>query len=252
MVSVSGINSARVNFSAKMGSDVNSHSSTSDNKLQADSVKKYFTVTNAVLGSLAMIGVLGMADMLLCRGKHINKLTGKSEKLEQTVKNLENKLSVSEEKCTELENKLVEQSKKIKEAANLNADSKFNNDSWAHDVRNIYSDAYGIIEEGKPELAKPIMRRTRIALSNNGYKLTDAKELILTKPNLFKIEYAHDADHFHVVAPALYRNGGSVDEIGEVIEKGLVYAPASYRDKLASLSEKELKAIIQNPKMWNI
>ena len=40
---------------------------------------KYLTATNFILGSLATIGVLGMADILICKGKHLNKLTGNNK-----------------------------------------------------------------------------------------------------------------------------------------------------------------------------
>ncbi len=41
--------------------------------------KNSVIAVNVILGSLAAVGVLGMADILICKGKHISKLTGKSK-----------------------------------------------------------------------------------------------------------------------------------------------------------------------------
>ena len=56
-----------------------------NNKTSKTSLKQYLTATNIILGSLATIGVLGMADVLICKGKHINKLTGKGKELEEAL-----------------------------------------------------------------------------------------------------------------------------------------------------------------------
>lgn len=56
-----------------------------ENKTSGSNIKKYLTVPNVILGSLATIGVLGMADILICKGKHINKLTGKGKELEEAL-----------------------------------------------------------------------------------------------------------------------------------------------------------------------
>jgi septal ring factor EnvC (AmiA/AmiB activator) len=76
MASVERIGIAPVNFRGN------------DNKTQdvkTTDLKKYVTPTNVALGSLATLGVLGMADILICKGKHINKLTGKGKELEEAL-----------------------------------------------------------------------------------------------------------------------------------------------------------------------
>lgn len=71
-----------------------------DNKISAKDI---------VLGSLATIGVLGMADVLLFKGKGINKLTGVAKKLkanEQKLKNAEELTAKTEERAVNAESKV--------------------------------------------------------------------------------------------------------------------------------------------------
>lgn len=71
-----------------------------DNKIGAKDI---------VLGSLATIGVLGMADVLLFKGKGINKLTGVAKKLkanEQKLKNAEELTAKTEERAVNAETKV--------------------------------------------------------------------------------------------------------------------------------------------------
>jgi hypothetical protein len=103
MASVERIGIAPVNFRGN------------DNKTQdvkTTDLKKYVTPTNVALGSLASLGVLGMADILICKGKHINKLTGKGKELEEAL----GRATSAETRATGLEtalNKLQEQYDKI-------------------------------------------------------------------------------------------------------------------------------------------
>lgn len=74
-----------------------------DNKIGAKDI---------VLGSLATIGVLGMADVLLFKGKGINKLTGvakklkANEELKQKLKNAEELTAKTEERAVNAESKV--------------------------------------------------------------------------------------------------------------------------------------------------
>lgn len=72
--------------------------------------KSSLNATNLILGSLAAIGVLGVADILLCKGKHINKLSGKSKELEEAVTRAttaEVRAASAETKAASLENKIA-------------------------------------------------------------------------------------------------------------------------------------------------
>jgi hypothetical protein len=105
MASVERIGIAPVNFRGN------------DNKTQdvkTTDLKKYVTPTNVALGSLATLGVLGMADILICKGKHINKLTGKGKELEEALgraTSAETRAVEAETKITGLETKLQEMTK---------------------------------------------------------------------------------------------------------------------------------------------
>ena len=84
-----------------------------DNKIGAKDI---------VLGSLATIGVLGMADVLLFKGKGINKLTGvakklkANEELKQKLKNAEELTAKTEERAVNAETKLNIAEARVKKA----------------------------------------------------------------------------------------------------------------------------------------
>lgn len=84
-----------------------------DNKIGAKDI---------VLGSLATIGVLGMADVLLFKGKGINKLTGvakklkANEELKQKLKNAEELTAKTEERAVNAESKLNIAEARVKKA----------------------------------------------------------------------------------------------------------------------------------------
>ncbi len=82
-----------------------------DNKIGAKDI---------VLGSLATIGVLGMADVLLFKGKGINKLTGVAKKLKAN----EQKLKNAEELTVKAEERAVNAEKRVKDAEELIAEKE--------------------------------------------------------------------------------------------------------------------------------
>lgn len=74
-----------------------------------------------VLGSLATIGVIGMADVLLFKGKGINKLTGVAKKLkasegmEQRAKNAEELAAKAEERAVRAETRATDAEARVAE-----------------------------------------------------------------------------------------------------------------------------------------
>jgi predicted nuclease with TOPRIM domain len=105
MTSVEKISVASVNFSGKNN---RSHD------VETTDLKKRVIPANIALGSLATLAVLGMADILLCKGK-LNKLTSKGKELEEALERVasaEARAAAAETKATGLEtalNKLQEQ-----------------------------------------------------------------------------------------------------------------------------------------------
>lgn len=80
------------------------------------SVKKYLTAPNVILGSLATIGVLGMADVLICKGKHLNKITGKGKELEDALSKAtaaESRAAAAEAKITTSEAEALKAKKQL-------------------------------------------------------------------------------------------------------------------------------------------
>ena len=83
--------------------NINSPNFKGENTSQTEKKKSYLAA-NAVLGTLATIGVLGMADVLICKGRHINKLTGKGKELENALTratNAEENLAANKAKMAE-------------------------------------------------------------------------------------------------------------------------------------------------------
>lgn len=80
--------------------------------------QKLLTPQNIILGSLASLGVLGMADIFLCKGRHLEKISGRHTGLEEAVakaKAAETKLSATETKLQNTEFKLDKTEQKLKE-----------------------------------------------------------------------------------------------------------------------------------------
>lgn len=191
------------------------------------SVKKYFTAPNVILGSLATIGVLGMADVLICKGKHLNKLTGKGKELEEAVTRAttaETKLQGVEAKLEELLAKSGEDAKEIKalkeqlsklpkvldsQNANLDVMLKFCQKLY------IECDDFG------PEAVKYIRKQLSKTLNTAGFKLADIKPKDLNFERYYNVEKAA-IENFDMTAPAIIKK-----DTGEVVMKGHYFIPES-------------------------
>lgn len=174
------------------------------------SVKKYFTAPNVILGSLATIGVLGMADVLICKGKHLNKLTGKGKELEEAVTRAttaETKLQGVEAKLEELLAKLP----KVLDSQNANLDVmlKFCQKLY------IECDDFG------PEAVKYIRKQLSKTLNTAGFKFADIKPKDLNFERYYNVEKAA-IENFDMTAPAIIKK-----DTGEVVMKGHYFIPES-------------------------
>ncbi len=99
----------RVNFKGTTPQETSSQQTTKKAEIGDIALK-------AGVGSLALLGVLGAADVVLCKGKHINKLTGQNGKLDEALSratNAESKLTAAEAKATNAETKLAEVEEKL-------------------------------------------------------------------------------------------------------------------------------------------
>ena len=101
-----------------------------DNKIGAKDI---------VLGSLATIGVLGMADVLLFKGKGINKLTGVAKKLKANEE-LKQKLKNAEELTAKAEERAEKAEKKAKDAEELIAEKEEKAEIWKSDYNKLRVD----------------------------------------------------------------------------------------------------------------
>ena len=201
-----------------------------DNKIGAKDI---------VLGSLATIGVLGMADVLLFKGKGINKLTGVAKKLkanEQKLKNAEELTAKTEERAVNAETKVknVEENytKAKTEIDKLNAqidDLKKNSNQKLplHEndfivLRNLqqwYADAQNF---SKPE-KKYLTVRIKKLLHNRCYEVTDSGKF-----DAFELAVDCDIKAPKLQLPAIiYNKTGKKDN---VVIPGKIYIPSFMED----------------------
>lgn len=87
-----------------------------------DDNKKNYLVPNIIIGSLATLGVLGLADLLIYKGKHLNKFYKQCEELkvgmeakEQSIRKLEEKSEVLSKSKEDLKRRIRAFEEKIEE-----------------------------------------------------------------------------------------------------------------------------------------
>jgi hypothetical protein len=229
MASVERIGIAPVNFRGN------------DNKTQdvkTTDLKKYVTPTNVALGSLATLGVLGMADILICKGKHINKLTGKGKELEEALgraTSAETRAAEAETKITGLETKLQEITEKdaksidklkkkvddltmeLTETKDIADSYKLNRDDLLKRVQSLYHDVADFGEEVAEHIRKKFSRTLKVI----GLKFVETPSKALE--DAFSIEVAADIDSIDAI-PAI------VDiATNRVVLKGHAYVPPNYK-----------------------
>lgn len=133
MASVEKVNLSNANQVRFMAQPENS------SEVKESSVKKYFTAPNIILGSLATVGVLGMADVLICRGKHLNKITGKGKELEEALSrasNAENRATALESEASKIRKQLDDLIAQLKRTTQLEGDLKITGEGKNINLRN--------------------------------------------------------------------------------------------------------------------
>lgn len=194
-----------------------------DNKIGAKDI---------VLGSLATIGVLGMADVLLFKGKGINKLTGVAKKLKANEE-LKQKLKNAEELTAKTEERAVNAEKRVKDAEELIAEKEEIIEGYKSELKEeklksrplhvdypnvlkwlqmVYADARFF---SKPEKDYLLNRIKNIAYSIY-YDVKDSGDI-----NLFVKEVRADFK-----APKQYLPAIIDRRTGEVVEPGKIFIPS--------------------------
>ncbi len=108
-------------------------------EVKESSVKKYLTAPNVILGSLATIGVLGMADVLICKGKHLNKITGKGKELEEAVSraaSAENRAATIETEASKIRKQLDDLINRLKDTTGIKGEVKITGEGENINLRN--------------------------------------------------------------------------------------------------------------------
>ena len=85
--------------------------------------KNKISTSSAILGSLASVSVLGMADILLTKGKYITKLTGRGRGLEKEVSSLKEQLNGLNNRFAEANEEISKLVAKIEELSKRKIDS---------------------------------------------------------------------------------------------------------------------------------
>ncbi len=193
------------------------------------SVKKYFTAPNVILGSLATIGVLGMADVLICKGKHLNKITGKGKELEEALSRAttaETKLKGTEAKLEEIlasSGKDAEEIKALKEKL-AQLETKIRPGGIEETLLKKFQSLYIECEDFGPEATKYIRTELDKTLKMHGCKFvepTSLKYKSFSDPEfsrLYSYERAAISD-IDVTAHAI------VDRNNNVVLKGHCFVP---------------------------
>ena len=205
-------------------------STNNDNKIGAKDI---------VLGSLATIGVLGMADVLLFKGKGINKLTGvakklkANEELEQRAKNAEELIAKTEERAKKAEKKAKDAEELIAEKKEAAIDWKRkyyklksekpqklplheNNPGMILWLQKVYANAQSFSKEEKDYLTK----RIKNVLYADYYDLKDSG-----KTNVFELAVDSDLKAPELNMPAIIHN-----KTGKVVLPGKIFIPPFMKD----------------------
>lgn len=201
-----------------------------DNKIGAKDI---------VLGSLATIGVLGMADVLLFKGKGINKLTGVAKKLKANEE-LKQKLKNAEELTAKTEERAVNAEKRAKEAEESYAERKEAAACWQDEYdkllrkkpqklplhegypnviqwfQKVYESAQDFSKEEKDYLTK----RIKNVLYANYYDLKDSGKI-----NVFEREVDS-----YIKAPVLNSPAIINNKTGDVVLPGKIFTPPFMED----------------------
>ncbi len=199
-----------------------------DNKIGAKDI---------VLGSLATIGVLGMADVMLFKGKGINKLTGvakklkANEELKQKLKNAEELTAKTEERAVNAESKLNIAEARVKEAeadvemwksdcSKLKEENRplhENNPGMLEWLQMVYADAS--IDFSKADKDYMLKRIENIA-DFIGYDVKTSGKI-----GVFENEYKNDFK-----APRMYTPSIIDRKTGKVVVPGKIYLPPFMKD----------------------
>lgn len=147
------------------------------------------TALKAGVGSLALLGVLGAADVVLCKGKHINKLTGQNGKLEEALNratsaetnladalgratNAESKLAAAEAKNSSLAENIQQMTEQLRqtEENSRSAEEFYNNN---HGTIKWFQNAYAALADMPKEAQNYLGKRIKSILHSNYSELQD-------------------------------------------------------------------------------
>lgn len=147
------------------------------------------TALKAGVGSLALLGVLGAADVVLCKGKHINKLTGQNGKLEEALNratnaetnladalgratNAESKLAAAEAKNSSLAENIQQMTEQLRQTEENSRSAKefYNNN---HGTIKWFQNAYAALADMPKEAQNYFGKRIKSILHSNYSELQD-------------------------------------------------------------------------------
>lgn len=200
--------------------------------------KKIITVPNVIIGSLMTVGVLSLADMIIFKGKHINKLTGTATKL----KNAAMQAQSAEARALSLETRAVNaealinglkiENTKLGDKIRTLATQFDQLSASASKPRRLHQDhpnvlkwlqnAWADVQDMPAEVQKHFQKRIKFLLDQSYYQLvTDGMATIKGKPaeRFFETEMTSRITKPVTELPAI------LNELGEMILPGKLYFP---------------------------
>ena len=157
------------------------------------------------VGALALLGAIGVADVALCKGKHLSNLNREYSELSSNLAIAEQKLAKSEAKAAE-----------AKERFRLLETSYPNILKW-------FQDRYADLSEMPEDVQKFFGKRIKNILRQNGYDLHDDASKLSDKKYLSMFSKQSDV---HLTSPELHSPAITNSETGKVVLPGVVWIPA--------------------------
>lgn len=193
--------------------------------------KKIITVPNVIIGSLMTVGVLSLADMIIFKGKHINKLTGTAKKLKNAAlraesaearalnaESLINGLKIENTNLGDKIRTLATQLDKLSASASKPRPLHQDHPNVIKWLQNAWAD----VQDMPAEVQKHFQKRIKSLLEQSHYQLvTDGMTTIKGKPaeRFFETEMTSRITKPVTELPAI------LDELGEMILPGKLFFP---------------------------
>lgn len=195
------------------------------------------------VGALALLGAIGVADVALCKGKHLSNLNREYSELSSNLAIAEQKLAKSEAKAAEAKERLAKAESKISEyidlanskeaqvneanTENMNLKMKLDRlrllETSYPNILEWFQARYADLSEMPKDVQKFFGKRIKSILRQNGYDLHDDASKLSDKKYLSMFSQQPDV---YLTSPELYAPAITNSKTGKVVLPGVVHVPA--------------------------